>query len=167
MTYFEALGGPRQTADVLPAAVVEASHAAGLLWVAADRRDVPVGFLAAEAINDFLFVKEVSVAREHQRAGLGRRLIQAAEDHARAAPYGAIALTTDRFIPFNGPFYERIGFREVRAEQAPLSLRTLLAQEIASGFEGKRRILMLKPVAALQDSTMPLYASRRQTGDRA
>jgi GNAT superfamily N-acetyltransferase len=160
VTYFEALGSPSDLPEVLPPDVIEASHAAGLLWVAADRQDAPVGFLAAQAIDGSLFVKEISVAREHQRVGLGRQLLQVAEDHAREASYGALALITDRFIPFNGPFYEKLGFREVSVERASPGFTTLFAQEIAGGFDPRRRILMMKPLAALQVSTTPLYAKR-------
>ena len=160
VTYFAALGSPAEIPEAMAADALEACLAAGLLWVATDRRDVPVGFLAAEVVDGHLFVKEMSVEREHQRAGLGRRLMQAAEDHARQAACGALALTTDRLIPFNGPFYERLGFRAVAADHATPGLRRRLADEIAGGFDPQRRILMTKPVAALQPSATPLYRER-------
>jgi len=157
ISYFAALGGPHEIADVMPSEVLEACHAAGLLWVATDRHDAPVGFLAAQAIDGTLFVKEMSVAREHQRAGLGRQLMRAAEDHARQTAFAALTLTTDCLIPFNGPFYERLGFVEVPVGQAPPGLRRIVAEEIAGGFDPARRIVMIKPLAALQASGAPLY----------
>jgi GNAT superfamily N-acetyltransferase len=150
VTYFSALGQMPARVDVMNPVVLAASQAAGLLWVAAGRQDGPVGFLAAEVVDGLLFVKEVSVARAHQRAGLGRRLVQAAEDHARTACHPAMALTTDRFIPFNGPLYARLGFVEVPAERATPGLRQRLSDEVAAGFDPARRIVMMKPLAALQ-----------------
>lgn len=157
VTYFAALGGSHGIADALPPEILEACHAAGLLWVAADRSDEPVGFLVAQAVDDSLFVKEVSVAREHQRAGLGRRLMQAAEEHARTAVFAAMTLTTDRFLPFNGPFYERLGFAEVPGGQVSPGLRRIAEAEIAGGFDPARRIVMMKPLAALHAPGAPLY----------
>jgi ribosomal protein S18 acetylase RimI-like enzyme len=74
VTYFAALGGLHGIDDAMPAEILKECHAAGLLWVAADPQYAPVGFLAAQSIDGTLFVKEMSVAHEHQRAGLGRRL---------------------------------------------------------------------------------------------
>jgi GNAT superfamily N-acetyltransferase len=157
VTYFAALGGSHRMADAMPPDILEACHAAGLLWVAADRHDAPVGFLAAQAVDGTLFVKEMSVAREHQRAGLGRRLMQAAEDHARQVAFPALTLTTDRHIPFNGPFYGRLGFVEIPLGQAPPGLRRIVVEEIAGGFDPARRIVMIKPLAALHAPGSPLY----------
>ncbi|MBB3017491.1 GNAT superfamily N-acetyltransferase [Microvirga lupini] len=160
VTYFAALGSSRGIADTTPPAMLEKCHAAGLLWVAADPQDAPVGFLAAQAIDGALFVKEMSVAREHQRAGLGRQLMRAAEDHAQETGYAAVTLTTDRLIPFNGPFYATLGFAEVPVAEASPGLRRIIAEEIAGGFDPERRIVMIKPLAAMQGSAVPLYRER-------
>jgi GNAT superfamily N-acetyltransferase len=157
IVYFAALGDPHGIADSMPPEVLESCHAAGLLWVAADRHDAPVGFLAAQVVDGTLFVKEMSVAREHQDAGLGRRLMRAAEDHARSGSFPALTLTTDRFIPFNGPFYGRLGFVEVPLVEASSGLRRIIGEEIAGGFDPARRIAMMKPLAALQAPAAPLY----------
>ncbi|RDI59482.1 GNAT family N-acetyltransferase [Microvirga subterranea] len=157
VTYFAALGEPHGIPDAMPPEALESCHAAGLLWVAADRHDAPAGFLAAQVVDGMLFVKEMSVARAHQRAGLGRRLMRTAEEHAQEAGFAAVALTTDRLIPFNGPFYARLGFAEVALAEASPGLRRIVAEEIAAGFDPARRIVMTKPLAALQAPSTPLY----------
>jgi len=144
--YVEALGAPPGIPETMPPEDLRACHAAGLLWVAADSRDAPVGFLAAQALADMLFVKEMSVHRDHQRQGLGRRLLQAAAEHGAAHAFAALALTTDRFIPFNAPFYARLGFAELPPEAAPTSLGEILRQEAALGFDPARRVLMIRPL---------------------
>jgi GNAT superfamily N-acetyltransferase len=157
VTYFAALGGHQGAADVMPAEILEVCHAAGLLWVAADPEDTPVGFLAAQAIDGSLFVREMSVAQQHQRSGLGRRLMRAAEEHAQGAGFAAVTLTTDRFIPFNGPFYAALGFVEVPVAEVSPGLGRIIAEEIAVGFDPERRIVMMKSLAALQCAAVPLY----------
>ncbi len=142
--YFAALGIEDPKLPPLDLAVFDLCHAAGTLWVAADRGDEPVGFAAATDLDGALFVIEMDVVPAHQGRGLGRALIEAAIDHARWAFYPAVALTTDRYIPFNAPFYARLGFVELRREDLSPGLRAVLAREAAVGFDPARRIAMAK-----------------------
>jgi len=114
----------------------------GTLWVAADEMDEPVGFLAAHELDGRFYIAEVSIARFHQRQGLGARLIAAAVDHARAAGFGAVTLTTYRDLPWNGPYYARLGFKGVDPRAAgPGHLRKLQA-EVEAGHDPARRCVM-------------------------
>jgi GNAT superfamily N-acetyltransferase len=114
----------------------------GTLWVVADEVDEPVGFLAAHELDGRLHIAEVSIARFHQRQGHGARLIAAAVDHARAAGFGAVTLTTYRDLPWNGPYYARLGFKEVDPRAAgPGHLKKLQA-EAEAGHDPARRCVM-------------------------
>ena len=104
----------------------------GLLWVAEDLADGPIGFLAAERTDDGLYIEQVDVLMPRQRQGYGRRLMQSAIDWARAEGLPAVTLTTFRSIPFNGPFYASMGFVEQDAPSPHLT--ATLANEAASGF---------------------------------
>jgi GNAT superfamily N-acetyltransferase len=118
----------------------------GTLWVAADEMDEPVGFLAAHELDGRFYIAEVSITRSYQRQGLGARLIAAAVDHARAAGFGAVTLTTYRDLPWNGPYYARFGFAEVDpGEVGPGHLQKLQA-EAEAGHEPARRCLMVLPL---------------------
>lgn len=146
VVYFEALGESTDISEVTPSETLQACHDAGLLWIAADRHDDPVGFLAGETVARSLFVREISVHRDHQGKGIGRLLMQAAMDHAAGEAWAGVTLTTDRFIPFNAPFYARLGFVELPIHRAPENLKLLFAHEIASGFDPRRRILMVRSI---------------------
>ena len=146
VVYFEALGEPANISEVTPSETLQACQDAGLLWIAADGHDEPVGFLAAETIAGSLFIREISVHRDHQRRGIGRLLMQQAMDHAAGEACTGVTLTTDRFIAFNAPFYARLGFVELPVHRAPESLRLLFADEIASGFDARRRVLMVRSI---------------------
>lgn len=114
----------------------------GTLWVADDAVEGPVGFLAAHELDGCFFIAEVSVARSHQRRGFGTGLIGAAVNHARGSGYGAVTLTTDRRIPWNGPYYTRLGFTEVDLGDALAGHRAKLQAEAAMGLDPATRCVM-------------------------
>ena len=114
----------------------------GTLWVAEDEVERPVGFLAAYELDGCFFIAEVSVARSHQRQGLGARLIAAAIDYARGSGFGAVTLTTDRLLPWNGPYYARLGFAEVDLADAPTGHLKKLRVEADAGLDPATRCIM-------------------------
>ncbi|WZB66012.1 hypothetical protein WJ971_27115 [Achromobacter xylosoxidans] len=59
-----------------------------------------------------------------------------------------MALTTDRELPWNAPFYQRQGFVEVPAPQLGPALRARLEAEAAAGFDPARRCAMRYALAA-------------------
>ncbi|MGO4355937.1 GNAT family N-acetyltransferase [Rhizobium sp. RAF36] len=120
-----------------------AYRADGLLIVAAGAEDTPVGFVAAEEIGGMLYIAEVDVLRRLQGKGIGRLLMQAAIDAARSRGLSAVALTTDRFVVFNYPFYRSLGFVEPEAKHMPAALRAVLDAEIANGMGAERRAGMV------------------------
>jgi GNAT superfamily N-acetyltransferase len=110
---------------------------AGLVWIADEAGRGPIGFLAGELADDGLYIAEVDVAMDCQRQGHGRRLLTAAIDWARARGLAGLTLTTFRHIPWNAPFYARLGFRELNSAEAPPHLAKALAKEAARGFEDR------------------------------
>lgn len=111
--------------------------AAGLEWVVVDEQARPVGFVCATAFDRALHIEELAVAREQQGQGLGRQLIAAVQRHAEAQGFDALTLTTFVEVPWNAPFYERLGFEVV--EEAALSdmLRRQLTYEVSRGLHGR------------------------------
>lgn len=108
--------------------------AAGLLWVAEGQAGA-VGFLAGRESAHGLHVDEVDVAQGHQRAGLGRRLIQTAVAEATERGCHAVTLTTFRLPPWNAPFYARLGFRVW--EDPPEPLLAILNAEAQRGLNDR------------------------------
>lgn len=133
-------------ASVTPAEGWRDALAAGTLWVVDDGRGRPVGFLGAERIDGGLHVHEVDVARACQGRGLGRRLLAHVIAWARAEGLTFLSLTTFRSVPWNGPFYASMGFREVEAP--PPRLAGLVAAETRRGLPDRcAMVLTLEPPA--------------------
>ena len=119
----------------------------GRLWVAlAD--DVPVGFAHVEVIEPgAAHLEEIDVHPDHGRRGLGAKLIRQVCEWAASNGYGAVTLTTFRNVPWNSPFYLRLGFDVVAPEQLSASLRATVEDETRRGLDPSRRVVMKRPSA--------------------
>lgn len=114
---------------------------AGMSWVAlADNQ--PVGFLLGEALDDMLFIAEVSLSVEWQRKGIGRQLIRYVATMAQEKGYASLALTTFRHVPWNAPFYARLGFEQLEDDAMPAALRQKREDEAAHGLPYESRCAM-------------------------
>jgi len=115
----------------------------GLSWLAlANER--PVGFLLAEAHPSSLFIVELSVDLAWQGKGIGRQLIARAADHARKVGLTSLTLTTFRDVPWNAPFYAKLGFEYI-TELTP-ELREKREEEAAHGLAYNSRCAMRLPL---------------------
>lgn len=115
--------------------------AEGLVWVAADEADEAVGFVVAEVLGNSLFIHELGVLPAHGQRGLGRRLVDAVCQQARAAGYPAVTLSTFGDIPWNAPFYRRLGFVPLSDEELSEGLRAVQRAE-AEGLPNTNRVIM-------------------------
>lgn len=116
----------------------------GTLWVATDD-DIPVGFVATYPLDGFLYVHEISVAREQQGKGIGRRLMNVVEDYAIDCDVPYIGLITFRDIRWNGPFYKSLGFKEI-APDIYSGLHNKYKDDIRNGHDPALRCVMIKVI---------------------
>jgi GNAT superfamily N-acetyltransferase len=142
-------------ASVLNEPTSEADHrhaqAQGLLWVALDG-DTPVGFAHVEMLApDLPHLEELDVHPRHGRHGLGTALVRTVCDWARRAGYTALTLTTFRAVPWNMPFYAKLGFEEVPADALRAELAAVVRDEAARGLAVERRVVMAYSTGAGSD----------------
>lgn len=127
--------------NVSPASFYAPLIPRGLLWVATDR-DTPIGFANCEVFGDELHLWELAVRLKDQGRGAGRALIAAVVAEARARSLKAVTLTTFRDIPWNGPFYARLGFAEASQDESEPRLAGLKAHEASLGLDVASRCAM-------------------------
>jgi GNAT superfamily N-acetyltransferase len=125
-----------------PAEVWTPALAAATLWVADDAGVELAGFLAATIHADALHIDEVDVRRQSQGKGIGTRLIGAALDCARGRDLEAVTLCTFSGVPWNEPFYARLGFRRLEPAAMTERLVALLAHEATIRLDPRRRCAM-------------------------
>ncbi|WP_421723662.1 GNAT family N-acetyltransferase [Bauldia sp.] len=114
----------------------------GVFVAATEPDDVPIGFILVGLLDRAAHIYEISVREEHGRRGLGRQLIDEASRFAGAEGVSALTLATFRHIPWNGPFYQRLGFRYLEQAEWTPALFILRQHEIESGLSVDQRAFM-------------------------
>lgn len=144
---FRDIGMPEIADDEPPSPQVLAGYlAAGRAWVAVDDADRPVAYLIAEPVDGNLHIEQVSVHPDAAGRGVGRRLIEHLARHAKAGDVPALTLTTFADVPWNAPYYRRLGFAVVPADEQGPELRRVREHEAAIGLDRWPRVAMARPV---------------------
>jgi predicted N-acetyltransferase YhbS len=105
--------------------------------------DAPVGFAHVEVIEpNAVHLEELDVHPEHGRRGLGTRLVMAVCDWAASTGFASVTLTTFRDVPWNMPFYARLGFTVISATQLSPALRARVQDEARRGLDPLTRVAM-------------------------
>ena len=91
-----------------------------------------------------LFLADLHVRSDMQKRGAGRMLLRRVVDHGRWAFFPAVTLLTDRFVPWNAPFYAADGFVMLDAARLPPQLSEKRASDLARGHDPARRVAMAK-----------------------
>ena len=82
----------------------------GLVWIVG--RPVE-GLICLRPVDETLLIQNVAVHPNFQRTGLGRRLMEFAEDVARQKGLDRVSLYTNEVMTENLALYEHLGYSEV------------------------------------------------------
>ena len=107
----------------------------------AEANEQLVGFLVTEPFGRELHAYEFSVHPDWQGRGIGSALLRGCMIDARNSGFTAITLTTFEDVPWNAPFYRRMGFIDIARADHP-RLAGELAREVGQGMPAGRRIAM-------------------------
>ncbi|MDA3627321.1 GNAT family N-acetyltransferase [Saccharopolyspora sp. WRP15-2] len=116
---------------------------AGRAWVAEVDAEV-VAYVLVELIDGNAHIAQVSVHADHAHRGIGRQLLEHVESWARERGLPALTLTTFRSVPWNAPYYARLGFQEIDATTPELA--ALVAHEANLGLDPAKRVCMRRDV---------------------
>lgn len=140
---FADIGMPEIAADEPPLlADLRAYAEGGRAWVCTD--GPPVAYVIVDVVDGNAHIEQVSVRVEYARRGIGRALIDHVADWARVRGCPALTLTSFVEVPWNVPYYERLGF--VRTTDIGPELRAIRAQEAAHGLDRWPRACLRRPL---------------------
>ena len=137
----------------------EAARQRGQLWVAVAADQEPLGFAIVIILDGLAHLDEIDVIPEHARRGIGTALVRAVCEWAAQEEYGKVTLSTFRDVPFNAPFYARLGFVPVAPENLPPEHVELVKGENARGLCVDKRIVMERRTATQETLRDPTPAA--------
>lgn len=124
----------------------EQYRADGRMWVWAAPGEPAAAFCAVEIVDGNAHVEQVSVHPDHGRRGLGAQLVDHVAEWARDRGLPEITLTTFADVPWNGPYYSRLGFVTVADADLGPGLLAVRAHETGRGLDRWPRIVMSRHV---------------------
>ncbi|PGH31739.1 hypothetical protein GX50_05462 [[Emmonsia] crescens] len=104
--------------------------------------DQPVAYLLSSRVDGTAHIEQVSVTPAAARRGLGAALIDHLAVWAVAQGLSALTLTTFAEVPWNAPYYERIGFRVLAVDEVGKELHAIRVLEGERGLDRWPRVCM-------------------------
>ncbi|MEV0948057.1 GNAT family N-acetyltransferase [Rhodococcus sp. NPDC049939] len=129
----------------------------GCVWVAVDAYDTPVAYALVALVDGGAHIEQVSVHPGHARQRLGALLLDEISIWAAARGLSALTLTTFAHVPWNAPYYERLGFRPLRETDMTPGLFRIREAEAQHGLAAWPRVTMARPVPAPLGSVAPAH----------
>lgn len=110
-------------------------------WLAESDNGECAGFIAVQ-VQGAIGTSPNCRSPALQRQGVGRRLIGAVAEEAKRQGAGRLTLTTFIEVPWNAPYYRRLGFRPLEDARLTAALRRHLDEDLAHGFAAGSRCAM-------------------------
>jgi GNAT superfamily N-acetyltransferase len=145
------------------AELIEAQQA-GLLWVALSVDASPVGFAKVGRLDATAHLEEIDVHPAHGRRGIGTALVETVCRWAHTEGLSAVTLTTFRNVPWNAPFYARLGFRAVAAGDLSPAAAERVRTEAGPGVDPRTRVFMQFDTRASTSDSLPPACGDRAAG---
>ena len=118
-----------------------------------------VGYLLGDVVDGCGHVEQVSVDPADRGHRVGRRLVEHFATWSSRRGLPALTLITYAAVPWNAPYYARLGFRTLGDAELGPGLRALRRAETARGLDRWPRVAMRRDL----DRRRP---ARDPTGDR-
>jgi predicted N-acetyltransferase YhbS len=107
-----------------------------------------VGFAMFVRMKADFYLEELDVLGAWAGRRIGAALIERVAELARAAAARRLVLSTYRDVPWNAPYYRRLGFSVIPEASLDERLRALRAAHVARGLDESKRVFMWREVGA-------------------
>jgi GNAT superfamily N-acetyltransferase len=121
---------------------VQQRFQAGQVWVVVNQQDVLIGFAVTREVDDTLYLQEIDIDPKHGQKGLGYALVDTVRSWAKLSDYSVMSLSTFRDIPWNAPFYSKLGFYILDEPELTNGFQQIRWQEHEAGLPISDRVIM-------------------------
>jgi len=119
---------------------------AGRAWVSTDSLDSPIAYILVDELDQGAHIAQVTVHPRHARQGIGRALVEEVERWAAGCGLEALTLTTFSEVPWNAPYYARMGFTELPESSWSEEMHRVVEAEASHGLSAWPRVVMKRKV---------------------
>lgn len=127
--------------------LVERKIGAGEIVVAVEADDRCIGFVMFELQPARIYIQELDVLTTHAGHRIGAALIGQVEQLARERQIKQLVLSTYRDVPWNAPYYRRLGFCDIDLAALDAALIERRNAHIARGLDESKRVFMRRDLA--------------------
>jgi predicted N-acetyltransferase YhbS len=107
-----------------------------------------VAFVMFAPLATRFYIEELDVLTAWAGRRIGASLLGQVDGLARKAGAQQLVLSTFRDVPWNAPYYRRLGFRVIESERLDAKLRAIRATHVARGLDESKRVFMCREVTA-------------------
>ena len=117
---------------------------AGHAWVATGPTGTAIAYILVDVLGVWAHIEQVTVDPDQGRRAIGSTLIAHAERWATWAGLRGLSLTTFTNVPWNAPYYERLGFRHLPENEWTDEHALVVLREKQHGLGVWQRSVMVK-----------------------
>lgn len=101
-----------------------------------------VGFVMFRPVDDSMYIEQIDVLPAFGRRGIGATMLDAVAQRARGKGFTRLTLSTFREIPWNAPYYRRLGFTDLIDGHLTPGLSKVRREHQARGLDENARVFM-------------------------
>jgi predicted N-acetyltransferase YhbS len=103
-------------------------------------------FVMFRPVGDSLYIEQIDVLPAFERRRIGASLIEAVAERAREDGLARLTLSTFRDVPWNAPYYRRLGFADIADQKLTPDLLEIRREHLARGLDESARVFMERAV---------------------
>jgi predicted N-acetyltransferase YhbS len=103
-----------------------------------------VGFVMFRPVETYAYVEQIDVLPAVAGRRVGAALLDAVAERARGTGLVGLSLSTFRDVPWNAPYYRRLGFVEVADGALTPGMLAIRAEHLARALDEDARVFMVR-----------------------
>ncbi|MFN3515108.1 MAG: GNAT family N-acetyltransferase [Phenylobacterium sp.] len=108
----------------------------------ASETGAPVAFVMFREVEACGYIEQIDVLPAHAGRRIGAALIDAVADEGRQRGWTTLTLSTFKDVPWNAPYYRRLGFVDIAEAALTPGLLAIREAHLARGLDESSRVFL-------------------------